>query len=92
VKTKPAITQCREPNCRKVILLALTRYGNWQPLDFPPHLMVGEAGGEIVLVGLGSEARAVVLSADDLRDGQPRYRYMPHAATCVARKTKHAAA
>jgi len=92
VKTRPSLTQCREVKCQKTILLAVTRHGHWQPLDFPPTLLTGPDGGDVVLVGRGDQTRAVVLNAEELADGQRRYRYMPHAATCVARKTKHVAA
>lgn len=94
MKTAPYAAVCREPICSQQILMAFTRHGNWQPLDHKPCLAKGPAShdlGDVVLVGRGDETRAVVLTDEEMSDGQLRYRYRPHVANCLARK-KHAAA
>jgi len=88
MKTSPYSAVCREPECSQPILMVFTRHGHWQPLDTQAILAKGPATarlGDVVVVGQGDEARAVVLTDEEMADGQVRYRRKPHAATCIAR-------
>lgn len=89
MKTAPYTAVCREPVCSQTILMAFTRHGHWQPFDHAAILAKGPAThdlGDVVLVGQGEEARAVVLTDEEMADGQLRYRRRPHVATCRARR------
>jgi hypothetical protein len=73
-----SFTPARCGKCGKETWWVMTRHEKWQMLDPNPSF----TEGDIVVVGRGKDARAVVLTEAEQNDGQRRYRFFAHAGTC----------
>lgn len=82
--TASGFTPAHCSRCGRMVWWVMTRHGKWQMVDPVPSF----TEGDIVIIGFGQDARAHVLSKDELSDGQRRYRYFAHAAKCPPQDAK----
>lgn len=74
-----SLTPAKCDRCGRMVWWVLTRHGHWQMID--PAASFTQ--GDIVIIGFGQEARAVVLTRAEQDDSAVRrYRYFAHAVKC----------
>jgi len=77
--TVSGFTPGRCDRCGRMVWWAKTRREKWQMIE--PISSYTE--GDIVMVGFGEAARAVVLTEAEQNDGLRRVRFFAHAAKCI---------